>query len=158
MERPLSSGRRQATVARGRGVAGRRETNNGGGTCRQASAPGRRSALRAPARRRSFQIRVWNGDEILLHVIARRNDVQQVRHRETRTPRIVERPAGFLGEADEVGMRQRDGLLGAGAALFIDHELHVDGVGVANRDGVLQPLEETWNLRPNGSGPASNSR
>jgi hypothetical protein len=54
--------------------------------------------------------------------------------------------------ASSVGVRQRDGLLGTAAVFVLQHELHVDGIGVANRDGGLQPLEENLKLAAEGIG------
>src|SRR4051812_41276449 len=64
------------------------------------------------------EIGVGDGHQIFLDIVSGRNQVQQVHRGYARAPGVVERAAGFAGEADQVGVRQRDGLLGARPALF----------------------------------------
>src|SRR5215469_16689504 len=56
-------------------------------------------------------------------------------------PRIIHGASHLLGSRQQIGMRQRDRLLAPGTALFLENELDVHGIGVAQRNGRLQPFE-----------------
>ena len=70
----------------------------------------------------------------------------QVHRTQPGTPRVVHLATSFFGHSQQICQLQRDRLLRATAVFIHQDELHIHGVGVAQRDRRLHPLEQHLEL------------
>jgi hypothetical protein len=100
----------------------------------------------------ALQVGRKDRDDLFFHVLAGLDQMLQVQGRDASTPGVFERMAGLFAKLHQIGVRQGYGLLSA-AVVFIDqNEPDIDGVGAANGDGRLEPLEKNLKLAAEGIG------
>lgn len=88
-----------------------------------------------------LQGRLGESDKSFLHVLEGGDHTPDVLRGQAHAPGIGKRPAGLFREFPQMGVRKCDHFLLFLLAVGDEGELDVHGVGVTDRDRVLQPLE-----------------